>query len=98
MIEEIIINGIRFIITSSNPIPLRIIPLDKTIKNLTGLSHVKYCKQIGISSIGEINPDKRTEGIIKVIALKMACCWVLQIEDINNPTPIIARREIKIEP
>ena len=75
----IIIRGIKFIITSSIPIPLRNIPRVNTIKNLTGFSRVKYCRKIGI------------------ITLKIACCWVLQIEEIKSPTPTIASKEIKIE-
>ena len=93
----IIIRGIKFIITSSIPIPLRNIPRVNTIKNLTGFSRVKYCRKIGISSIGEIKPDNNTAGIINVITLKIACCWVLQIEEIKSPTPTIASKEIKIE-
>ena len=82
---------------SSPPIPLRIIPLESTIKNLTGLSQVKYCKKTGMSSIGEMNPDNNTAGIIKVITDKIACCCVLQIAEIYSPTPTIASSEIKIE-
>ena len=64
----IIIRGIIFVITSASPIPFKNIPLVSTIKNLTGFSHVKYCRKTGMSSIGEINPDNSTEGIINVIA------------------------------
>ena len=78
-------------------IPFRKIPLVNTIKNLTGFSQVKYCKDVGISSIGEIKPDRSTAGIINVITLKIACCCVLQIAEIKSPTPTIARSEIKID-
>ena len=97
VIEAIIISGIRFVITSSNPIPFKNIPLVSTIKNLTGFSQVIYCRKTGISSIGEIKPDKSTAGIINVITLKMACCWVLHTAEIYSPTPTIASRDIKIE-
>ena len=82
VIVAIIISGIIFAITSPKPIPFNIIPRDKTIKNLTGFKYVKYCKQSGISSIGEINPESSTAGIINVITDKIACCCVLQIDEI----------------
>ena len=82
VIVAIIISGIMFAITSLIPIPFNIIPRDKTIKNLTGFKYVKYCKQSGISSIGEINPESSTAGIINVITDKIACCCVLQIDEI----------------
>ena len=82
VIEAITKSGIIFVITSSNPIPFKKSPLDKTIKNLTGFMYVKYCMRTGISSIGEINPDNNTAGIIKVMADNIACCCVLQIAEI----------------
>ena len=83
--------------TSSIPIPFKNIPRDSTIKNRTGFKYVRYCHPIGISSIGEINPDNKIAGIINVITDKIACCWVLHIAEIKSPTPTIAIREIKIE-
>ena len=77
--------------------PFKIIPFDKTIKNRTGLRYVRYCKNKGISSIGEINPDNKTAGIINIITEIIACCWVLQTEDIKSPTPVIASSDINIE-
>ena len=50
-----------------------------------------------MSSIGETNPDNNTDGIMKVITPKTACCCVLQMEEINNPTPTIDNNEIDIE-
>ena len=86
-----------FAITSSIPIPFKNNPRDNTIKNLTGFKYVKYCKNTGISSMGDINPDSNTAGIINVITDKIACCCVLQIEDIKRPTPTIASNDINIE-
>ena len=97
VIKAITSSGIILAVISAIPIPFKKIPRVKTIKNRTGFNHVKYCKNIGISSIGEINPDKSTAGIINVIADSIACCWVLQIADIYSPTPTIASSEIKIE-
>ena len=71
-----------FATTSLNPMPFKKIPLESTIKNLTGLRYVRYCRKTGISSIGEMKPDNRTEGIINVITDKIACCCVLQIDEI----------------
>lgn len=82
VIKAIIIKGIKFVIMSSIPMPLRNIPRVKTIKNLTGFNQVKYCSATGISSIGEIKPDNRIAGIINVIADRIACCCVLQIAEI----------------
>ena len=86
-----------FTITSSIPIPFNIIPRDRTIKNLTGSKYVKHCKQSGISSIGDINPESKTAGIINVITDNIACCCVLQIDEIYSPTPTIAKSDINIE-
>ena len=63
VIDAIIKSGIKFVITSSTPIPFKKIPRDNTIKNLTGFKYVKYCNATGISSIGEIKPDNNTAGI-----------------------------------
>ena len=97
VIVAIIISGIIFAITSLIPIPFKNIPRDSTMKNLTGSKYVIYCKPIGISSIGEINPDNKTAGIIKVIADRIACCCVLLIAEIYKPTPTIASNDIVIE-
>ena len=72
-------------------------PLVRSMKNLIGLIRVKYCKNFGISSIGDINPERSMAGIWNVITPKIACCWVLQIDDIKSPTPTIDNNEIKIE-
>ena len=42
VIVAIIISGMIFANTSLIPIPFNIIPLDRTIKNLTGSKYVKY--------------------------------------------------------
>ena len=70
-------------------------PLVRSMKNLIGLIRVKYCKNFGISSIGDINPERSMAGIWNVITPKIACCWVLQIDDIKSPTPTIDNNEIK---
>ena len=56
--SAMIIRGSQFAMASLKLIPFRKIPLVRTMKNLTGFSQVKYCKAVGISSIGEINPDR----------------------------------------
>ena len=48
-----------------------------------------------MSSIGEIKPDNNTAGIINVITDNIACCCVLQIDEIKSPTPTIESRDIK---
>jgi hypothetical protein len=50
-------------------------------------------------SIGKANPDKNTIGIMTPnIAIIIACCWVFDIVETNNPNPrvdIIYRNEQK---
>ena len=41
-------------------------------------------------SMGVANPDNKIEGIIKTKVPKTACCWVDEMDEINNPTPLIA--------
>lgn len=50
-----------------------------------------------MSSTGETKPDNNTDGIIKVITPRTACCCVLQMDEINNPTPTIDNNETDIE-
>ena len=47
--------------------------------------------------MGEMNPDNNTAGIINVITDNIACCCVLQIEEIKRPTPTIASNDINID-
>ena len=42
-----------------------------------------------------MKPDNNTAGIINVITDKIACCWVLQIDEMKSPTPTIESRDIK---
>lgn len=60
-----------------------------------GFAQVSACQNLGISSIGDINPESSTAGIWNVRTPKRACCWVLHIEEINKPTPTIDNNEIK---
>ena len=45
--------------------------------------------------MGEINPDNNTTGIINVITDKIACCCVLQIDEIKSPTTTVVRNSNK---
>lgn len=60
-----------------------------------GLSALKYWKNKGISSMGDTNPDNKTAGVWKAKTPKIACCCVYERDDMNNPTPIIEKRETK---
>jgi len=58
---------------------------------------VRYYSNTGISSIRETNPDNNTAGIINVTTPRTACCCVLQIDEMDNPTPTIDNNETDIE-
>ena len=42
-------------------------------------------------STGAVKPESRIAGIMKTNAPRKACCWVVQIEEINSPKPTSAR-------
>ena len=57
---------------------------------------LKYWKNIGISSIGETKPDNKTAGVWKAKTPKIACCWLNEKEEINNPRATIDTKEINV--
>lgn len=80
-------------------------PLEMISIYFRGMKYVTGCSQTGMFSIGVANPDNKIEGIIKTNVPKTACCCVEEIEEINNPTPLIAvtkvnkaKRNRSIEP
>ena len=83
---------------ASNPIPFRTIPLNITIKYLSGTRYVTYCTAGGIFSIGKANPDKNIIGIIIPNAeVIIACICVFVIVDTNIPSPRVESIKRKAE-
>ncbi len=51
---------------------------------------VRFCKNSGVMfSTGALYPDKIVAGNIKTKTRSMACCCVLQNEEMKSPTPEI---------
>ena len=49
-------------------------------------------------AMGNTKPLNIKKGIMKKKFVIMACCWVLETVDINNPMPRVESRKIKVAP
>lgn len=58
---------------------------------------VKGINHSGIFSTGVANPDIKIEGTNNTKAPKIPCCWVEEIDEMNNPNPTIENTKAKIE-
>src|SRR5690242_10915271 len=80
-------------------------PLLKINIYRSGIKKVTFCKIQLAFSMGVAKPESKTEGSINTKVPSMACCWVLQREEMKIPIPLMAvtnkkrlKKKRKIEP
>ena len=57
------------------------------------MTEVIGCSHCGIFSTGVAKPDNKKEGSKTTKLPKIACCWVFEIVDTNNPIPDIENKK-----
>ena len=73
--------------TYMNPVPLSMMFLMMMMKYLGGIILHKYCKMMGMFSMGIIKPESNMVGNINAINdINMATCWVFTRVEIKIPS------------
>ncbi len=68
----------------SRPFPFRRIPLIALVEWVNGFNKVIPWIILGILWIGENIPERSTAGMIKNIAVMIACCWLFEIVEMRR--------------
>ena len=77
---------------SLQPLPLRIIIRQTSMKYVTGLARAMARAQAGILSTGVKSPLIKMKIIMKKNVMNMTCCWVSQEVAMSRPRPSMAMR------
>src|SRR5260221_3513426 len=81
----------------SRPTPFRKIPRRMMTKYRRGIRYVRGWIHDGMFSIGNTKPERYIIGVMKKkVDVIIACCWVLEIVEMNRPSPRVVSRYTRL--